>query len=141
MAREEFVFPKGEVISNTNFTGTILLQMPGNNDSIYNTSIGNVTFEPGTRTNWHKQSGGQILLVTDGIGYYQEKWKPAQRIQKGDVVKIPTDTEHWHGAAPDISLTHIAISPNTDKGSVAWLQAVSDNEYSNATKKNIYNLI
>jgi len=130
----ELVFPKGDKITNNNFTGTAWLQMLVNKDSIYNTSIGNVTFEPGARTKWHKHPGGQILLVTDGIGYYQEKGKPALRIQKGDVVKIPTDTEHWHGAAPDYSLTHIAISPNTDKGSVVWLQAVTDEEYSNATK-------
>ena len=105
-----------------------------NNDSIYNTSIGNVTFEPGARTSWHKHPGGQILLVTDGIGYYQEKGKPAQVIRKGDIVKIPLNTEHWHGASPVNSLTHIAISPNTDKGSVVWLEAVSDEEYRNATK-------
>ncbi len=104
------------------------------NDSIYNTSIGNVMFEPGARTNWHKHPGGQILLVTDGEGYYQEKGKPAQLIKKGDVVRIPPDTEHWHGAAPS-SLTHIAISPKTDKGSVVWLQPVTDEEYSQANNK------
>ena len=105
-----------------------------NNDSIYNTTIGNVTFEPKARTNWHKHLAGQILLVTEGMGYYQEKGKPAQLIQKGDVVRIPPDTEHWHGAAPDSGLTHIAINPNTDKGSVVWLKPVTDEEYSIATK-------
>jgi len=132
----ELVFPKGEKITNNNFTGTAWLQMLVINDSIYNTSIGNVTFEPGARTNWHKHPGGQILLVTDGSGYYQEKGKPAEIIQKGDIVKIPLDTEHWHGAASDYSLTHIAISPNTDKGSVVWLQAVTDEEYKQSTKQN-----
>jgi quercetin dioxygenase-like cupin family protein len=130
----ETIFQKGEKITNNNFTGTAWLQMLVNNDSIYNTSIGNVTFEPGARTNWHKHPGGQILLVTDGSGYYQEKGKPAQIIQKGDIVKISPNTEHWHGAARDKSLTHIAISPNTDKGSVVWLASVSDEEYSIATK-------
>jgi quercetin dioxygenase-like cupin family protein len=125
----ELVFSKGDKITNNNFTGTAWLQMLVNNDSIYNTSIGNVTFEPGARTNWHKHPGGQILLVTDGEGYYQEKGKPAQHIRKGDVVRIPPDTEHWHGAAPNSSLTHIAISPNTDKGSVVWLLPVTDEEY------------
>lgn len=128
----ELVFPKGEKITNANFTGTAWLQMLVNNDSIYNTSIGNVTFEPGARTNWHKHPGGQILLVTDGIGYYQEKGKPAQVIRKGDIVKIPLNTEHWHGASPVNSLTHIAISPNTDKGSVVWLHVVTDEEYNQA---------
>jgi quercetin dioxygenase-like cupin family protein len=127
--KTELVFPKGDRITNNNFTGKAWLQMLVNNDSTYSTSIGNVTFEPGARTNWHKHPGGQILLVTDGAGYYQEKGKPAQQLHKGDVVKIPPDTEHWHGARPDSSLTHIAISPNTDKGSVVWLQPVSDEEY------------
>lgn len=127
-------FPKGEKITNNNFTGTAWLQMLVNNDSIYNTSIGNVTFEPGARTNWHKHPGGQILLVTDGKGYYQEKGKPAKLIRKGDVVRIPPDTEHWHGASSGSSLTHIAISPQTDKGSVVWLLPVTDEEYGQSTK-------
>jgi quercetin dioxygenase-like cupin family protein len=132
--KPEPVFPKGDQITNNNFAGTAWLQMLVNNDSTYNTSIGNVTFEPGARTNWHKHPGGQILLVTDGMGYYQEKGKPARLIKKGDVVRIPPDTEHWHGAAPKSGLTHIAISPNTDKGSVVWLQPVTDEEYIQTTK-------
>ncbi|MCK9640194.1 MAG: cupin domain-containing protein [Prolixibacteraceae bacterium] len=128
------VFPKGNKITNNNFTGTAWLQMLVNNDSTYDTSIGNVTFEPGARTNWHKHPGGQILLITDGSGYYQEKGKSAQLLHKGDVVKIPPDVEHWHGAAPDNELTHIAISPNTNKGSVIWLHPVTDEEYSQMGK-------
>ena len=134
MEQEVSPFLKGEKITNNNFTGTAWLQMLVNNDSIYNTTIGNVTFEPGARTNWHKHPGGQILLVTDGKGYYQERGKQAQLIKKGDVVRIPPNTEHWHGAAPDSSLTHVAISPNTDKGSVIWLQPVTDEEYVPFTK-------
>jgi 4-carboxymuconolactone decarboxylase len=125
----DLIFPKGEIITNNNFTGTAWLQMLVNNDSTYTTSIGNVTFEPGARTNWHKHPGGQILLITDGRGYYQEKGKPAQLLQIGDVVKIPPDAEHWHGAAPDNGMTHIAISLNLEKGSVVWLLPVTDQEY------------
>jgi quercetin dioxygenase-like cupin family protein len=132
--KTDLVFPKGEVITNNNFTGTAWLQMLVINDSTYYTSIGNVTFEPKARTNWHKHPGGQILLITDGQGYYQEKGKPAQLLQKGDVVKIPPYAEHWHGAAPEHSLTHIAISPNTDKGSVVWLLPVTDEEYGSVYK-------
>jgi quercetin dioxygenase-like cupin family protein len=105
-----------------------------NSDSLFNTSIGNVTFEPKARTNWHKHPGGQILLVTEGGGYYQEKGKPALRIQKGDVVKIPPGTEHWHGASPDSGLTHIAISLNTDKGEAVWLKPVTNEEYNQSVK-------
>ena len=68
--KAELVFPKGDKITNNNFTGTAWLQMLITNDSTYNTSIGNVTFEPKARTNWHKHPGGQILLVTDGTGCY-----------------------------------------------------------------------
>ena len=127
-------FPKGEKISNSNFTGTAYVYMLITPDNIYNASIGNVTFEPKARTNWHKHPGGQILLVTDGKGFYQEKGKPAQLIRKGDVVRIPPDTEHWHGAAPDSGLTHVAISPNLEKGSVEWLLPVTEEEYGETNK-------
>jgi quercetin dioxygenase-like cupin family protein/alkylhydroperoxidase/carboxymuconolactone decarboxylase family protein YurZ len=127
-------FPKGEKINNNNFTGTAYVYMIITSDSAYQSTVGNVTFEPKARTNWHKHPGGQILLVTDGKGFYQEKGKPAQLIKKGDVVKIPPDTEHWHGAAPDSGLTHIAINPNIDKGSVVWSVPVSDEEYNQANK-------
>jgi quercetin dioxygenase-like cupin family protein len=105
-----------------------------NNDSIYNASIGNVTFEPGARTNWHKHPGGQILLITAGQGFYQEKGKPARVLHKGDVVKIPPGAVHWHGATSGNEMIHIAISPNTDKGSVVWLQPVTDEEYKQSTE-------
>lgn len=125
----KMIFPKGDKITNNNFTGTAFLQMLVQPDTIYNTQIGNVTFEPGARSNWHSHPGGQILLVTSGVGYYQEKGKPKQVIRAGDVMKCPPDVVHWHGASPDSGLSHIAISPNTQKGSVLWLEAVTDEEY------------
>ena len=127
-------FPKGDKITNNNFSGTAWLQMLVTDDSTYHTSIGNVTFEPKARTNWHKHPGGQILLVTEGKGFYQEKDKPAQLIQKGDIVKIPPEMEHWHGAAPDSGLTHIAMSLNTNKGGAVWSGPVTDEEYNRSTK-------
>ncbi len=130
----ETLFPKGDLITNSNFTGTAFLHIFLTNDTIFNTSMGNVTFEPKARTNWHKHPGGQILLVTDGTGYYQEKGEPALKIQKGDVVKIPPFAEHWHGAAPDTGLAHLAISVNNDEGSVVWLNPVTDEEYTNSKK-------
>ena len=92
-------------------------------------AIGNVVFEPGCRNNWHKHPAGQILLVTDGKGYYQEKGKPARLLTKGDVVVIPSHIEHWHGAAQDSSFTHIVVTNNTKQGAVEWLEPVSDEEY------------
>jgi quercetin dioxygenase-like cupin family protein/alkylhydroperoxidase/carboxymuconolactone decarboxylase family protein YurZ len=132
--RNDKVFPKGDKITNDNFSGTAWLNMLVENDSIYNTPIGNVTFEPGARTKWHYHPGGQILLVTRGKGFYQEKGKPIQIIQEGDVIKCPPNVIHWHGATPTDSLTHIAISPNTDKGNVVWLEKVTDEEYNSVRK-------
>jgi 4-carboxymuconolactone decarboxylase len=128
------IFPKGNKITNDNFSGTAWNNMLVENDAIYHTQIGNVTFEPGARTKWHYHPGGQILLVTHGKGYYQEKGKPIQIIQEGDVIKIPPNVIHWHGATPIDSLTHIAISPNTDKGKVVWLEKVTDEEYNSMRK-------
>lgn len=132
--KSETAFPKGEKITNNNFTGTAYSYIMVKPDSTYQAQVGNVTFEPGARTNWHKHPGGQILLVTKGKGYYQENGKAAQFIKKGDVVRIPPDTEHWHGAAPDSGLTHITISPNINKGTVVWLQPVTEEEYSGIKK-------
>ena len=125
------IFSKGEKVSADYFTGTAWLKILVPKDETGSYAVGNVVFEPGCRNNWHTHPAGQILLITDGKGYYQEKGKPAQQLHKGDVVKIPPGAVHWHGAAPDSNLTHIAISPNTDKGSVVWLQPVTDEEYNN----------
>ena len=92
--------------------------------------ISNVTFEPKCRNNWHiHHKGGQILLVTGGRGYYQEDGKPAQELKKGDVVNIPAETKHWHGAAKDSWFSHIAIEVPSEDGSTEWLEEVSDEEY------------
>ena len=123
-------FAKGEINPYSKFfTGTTKLQRLVAQDDIWNSSIANVTFDAGARTNWHKHSGGQILLVTAGEGRYQEKGKEIQIIKKGDVVKIPPDTEHWHGAAPDGEFAHISIEPNLPDNRTIWLEAVTDKEY------------
>ncbi|HJD45463.1 MAG TPA: cupin domain-containing protein [Candidatus Mediterraneibacter norfolkensis] len=92
--------------------------------------IGNVTFEPGCRNNWHiHHKGGQILLVTGGHGWYQEWGKPAQELKAGDVVNIPPEVKHWHGAAADSWFQHLAIEVPAEGASNEWLEAVSDEEY------------
>jgi quercetin dioxygenase-like cupin family protein len=73
--------------------------------------------------------GGQVLLVTEGKGLYQERGKAVRVIQKGDVLKCPSGVAHWHGAMPDTQLIHIAIVPNTEKGSAVWLERVTGKEY------------
>jgi quercetin dioxygenase-like cupin family protein len=120
---------RGTRIISKNFTGTVYLNMLVNQDSIYYTNMGNVSFQPGARTNWHSHQGGQILLVTSGRGYYQEKDKPKQIIRAGDIVKCPPNVLHWHGATPTDSMVHIAIGTNLHNGSVLWQEAVSDSIY------------
>jgi len=126
---ETMVFPKGKKVTNDNFTGTVYLNYLVETDTTHNVNIGSVTFEPGARTNWHYHKGGQILLVTEGTGLYQEKGKPVEIIKKGEVVKCPRNIEHWHGATPTEAMTHIAIGTNTNIGGAVWLKPVTDEEY------------
>lgn len=111
------------------FTGQTYLNMLSANDSVFNAPIGNVTFEPGARTNWHKHSGGQILLVLAGEGRYQERGKDVQILHKGDVVRIAPEVEHWHGAAPESWFTHISVETNVPNNNAQWLEPVTDAEY------------
>ncbi len=123
-------FAKGEPNPyNKFFTGTTNLNMLVNKDDIWNSSIGNVTFKKGSRTNWHKHSGGQILLITAGEGRYQEKNKDIQILKEGDVIKIEPNIEHWHGAAPNRDFAHISIETNLPNNSTTWLDPVTDEEY------------
>ena len=95
--------------------------------------IGNVTFEPGCRNNWHihraKSGGGQILLVTGGRGWYQAEGEPARALFPGDVVVIPAGVKHWHGAAKDSWFSHLAVEVTGEETSNEWLEAVTDEEY------------
>jgi quercetin dioxygenase-like cupin family protein len=126
------IFPKGEKGPAENFTGNAWAVPLVDNDSIYNMLVGNVYFEPGARSNWHRHPSGQILIITDGVGYQQIKGQPRQTIRKGDVVKCPPNVEHWHGASPDTGMQQMYILPKTEKGIVTWLQKVTDEEYNNS---------
>jgi len=123
------IFSKGQPLPQHWFSGnaflTPLVPRDGNNEF----SAGTVTFEPGARTNWHTHPKGQVLLVIDGNGFYQEKGKPARSISKGDVVNIPEDVVHWHGAAASQSMAHIAITNFRGNSQVTWLDPVSDEDY------------
>jgi 4-carboxymuconolactone decarboxylase len=93
-------------------------------------SGGSVAFEPGARTAWHSHPGGQILIVTAGTGRVQPWGGPIEEIQTGDVVRIPADQKHWHGASPHASMTHLAITEPRGGTSVQWMEKVSDEQYS-----------
>jgi len=122
------IFPKGKR-ATLNFTGAAWVTTLVANDDTLTTIISNVVFEAGARNYWHTHPAGQILICTEGTGYYQEKGRPIQTLHAGDVVKILPGVEHWHGASPTSSFTHIAINVNTEKGVVNWLKPVTDEEY------------
>ena len=123
------IFPPGDKITNGYFTGDAYLRPLLPRDKNNDFAIGHVSFDPGARTNWHTHPKGQVLIVTEGQGFYQEEGKAARRIQKGDVVNIPENTKHWHGASANSIMTHIAITNFKGEENVVWLQAVSDTEY------------
>src|SRR3954463_4331876 len=129
------IFPKGELGPAENFTGKAWHTALVANDIVYNSLVGNVYFEPGARSNWHTHPAGQILIITDGVGYYQEKGQPRRTLRKGDVVKCPPNVLHWHGASADTGLQQIYIIPRTEKGVVQWLQPVTNEEYNTAARK------
>lgn len=96
----------------------------------YNCPVYTVTFESKARTHWHSHPGGQILLITGGKGFYQEEGKEAQKLQPGDVVKIPPDVKHWHGVSNSNWFIHVGMSTNLNLGDAEWFGPVTDEEYS-----------
>lgn len=97
--------------------------------------IGNVTFEPACRNNWHihhaDKGGGQMLLVTAGEGWYQEWGQPPRRLKAGDVVHIPAGVKHWHGAAADTWFQHLAIEVSGENCRTEWCEPVAEEAYRN----------
>lgn len=122
------IFPMGEKNDAyaKYFTGQSYLKMLTDGG----VRIANVTFEPGCRNNWHiHHKGGQILLCTAGRGYYQEWGQEARELRPGDVVVVPPEVRHWHGAARDSWFSHLAVEVPAEGASNQWLEAVSDEEY------------
>lgn len=101
-------------------------------------AIGNVTFEPACRNNWHihhaDKGGGQMLLVTAGEGWYQEWGKSARKLFPGDVVNIPANVKHWHGAAADSWFQHLAIEVPGENCKTEWCEEVTDKDYNKLKK-------
>lgn len=128
IAQDKSFFSKGEKSPNVHHVGDVWLKEIYGADSIFNSSISIATFAVGARLDWHKHPGGQILMFTEGEGYYQEKGKPKQTVHKGEMIKCLPDVEHWHGATPKSGVTYIASSP-TQKGKTLWSQRVTDESY------------
>jgi quercetin dioxygenase-like cupin family protein len=131
MSEFKDVFLRGE--ENTAYSKYFVGQSYLNMLSVEQVVIGNVTFEPGCRNNWHihhaKSGGGQILLCTAGRGYYQEWGKEPRELTPGDVVNIPAEVKHWHGAAPDSWFSHVAVEVPGTETKNEWCEPVSDEDY------------
>jgi len=111
------------------FTGTVRIDPLFSAEAPGRAAGASVTFEPGARTAWHTHPAGQTLLVTSGLGRAQREGGPVEEIRPGDIIWFPAGEKHWHGAAPNVAMTHIAIQEVVDGRAVDWLEKVSDAEY------------
>lgn len=111
------------------FTGAVRVEMLHVPEPPARASAGSVSFSPGARTHWHTHPLGQTLIVTAGVGRVQRWGGPVDEIRPGDVVRIPPGIKHWHGAAPDSGMTHLALTEQLDGKAVDWLEAVSAEQY------------
>jgi quercetin dioxygenase-like cupin family protein len=129
--QNEMVFPIGA--PNTGFAQYFVGQSFLQPLSTSQAGIFNVTFEPACRNNWHihhaTKGGGQILICVAGRGYYQEWGKPAQELHPGDIVNIPPEVKHWHGAAADSWFSHLAVEVPGEGTSNEWCEPVDADEY------------
>lgn len=129
--QNEMIFPIGE--PNTAYAKYFIGNSYIAPISTEQVMFSNVTFEPRCRNNWHihhaAKGGGQTLVCVAGRGWYQEEGKPAVEMRPGDVVNIPANVKHWHGAAADSWFAHLAFSVPGEKVSNEWLEPVSDEEY------------
>jgi quercetin dioxygenase-like cupin family protein len=130
-SKSNAIFKRGELLSSDIITGKAWHKILVDHDSVLTSVVGCEEFEAGSRNIWHSHPGGQILIITDGVGYHQIKGQPIQVLRKGDVVKCQPDVIHWHGASKDSSVTQIYILPNTEKGIVNWFERVTDEQYNN----------
>ncbi|CAI1568447.1 MULTISPECIES: (R)-mandelonitrile lyase [Serratia] len=111
------------------FTGKVRIDAPFAGSEPARVGGATVTFEPGARTAWHTHPLGQTLIVTQGRGWIQVWGEEIQEMNQGDIVWIPEDVKHWHGATPETAMTHIAIAESLNGSPVDWLEQVSDAQY------------
>jgi quercetin dioxygenase-like cupin family protein len=116
------------------FTGTVRIDSPFQGTEPARVGGATVTFEPSARTAWHTHPLGQTLIVTAGLGLVQEWEGPVREIRPGYVVWIPAGVKHWHGAAPESAMSHIAIAEAQDGKVVDWMEQVTDEQYASANK-------
>jgi 4-carboxymuconolactone decarboxylase len=114
----------------SNFTGSVRVEPVFQAIAPGRATGSDVTFEPGARTAWHVHAAGQTLIVTTGVGRVQQWGAPADEIRPGDVVRIPPNVKHWHGASPEAAMSHLAITESLNGRSVEWMELVTDSQYS-----------
>lgn len=125
---EKTPFPKGELSTTTNHTGDIWLNELNIGDATFDPSVAQAVYGKAAKLDWHIHPGGQVLLITEGTGYCQERGKPVRIVHKGDFINSAPGVEHWHGAVPNSTFAYIAVTP-TSKGKTIWLKPVSEEEY------------
>jgi quercetin dioxygenase-like cupin family protein len=121
--------------SADHFTGRVRIDTPFRGEAPARVYGASVIFEAGARTDWHSHTLGQTLIITSGTGLIQRWGDPDEIIRQGDVVWIPPDQKHWHGAAPDSAMTHLAIVEHLDGKSTEWMEKVSDKQYGSSTSE------
>ena len=134
-AADKFTFGNGNPFSSGNFSGNVwlsgVLDFPNEAGA---PGVHNVVFDKGCYNSWHSHAGGQVLIVTDGVGYHQVKGGEIQVLHPGDVAFCPPGATHWHGAAPDSTFAHLAANTNPGKKGVVWGARLSAEEYKKLPK-------
>lgn len=125
---QESIFHKGELAANVHHSGNIWLSHISHSNETFDYNVVQVVSESGSKLDWHQHPKGQQLIITNGIGYYQERGKEVQVVQKGDRISCQPNIEHWHGATQLTAVTYIAISGNAK---TKWLEPVPDETYKN----------
>jgi quercetin dioxygenase-like cupin family protein len=120
---------KTTIASSENFTGHVAVTTLFSPSETSNASGANVEFAPGARSAWHTHPAGQTLVITSGIGWVQEQGAAKREVRPGDVVFIPPNIRHWHGATDSASMTHIAVTPTDGTSFATWSEHVSDAQY------------
>src|SRR6266566_2068988 len=115
------------------FTGSVSINPLLSENPPAHTSGGRVTFEAGARTAWHSHPLGQTLIVTAGTGWVQQWGGQVEEMRQGDVIWIPPNVKHWHGATASTSMTHIGIQESLDGKTVEWMEKVRDEQYGKVT--------
>lgn len=128
-AQESTPFPKGAVAPNVHHTGTVWLSELVEAGEAFDYAVALATFEAGAKLDWHVHPGGQVLLVTEGTGYYQEEGAPLRVVRAGDVIEAHPGVKHWHAATPDDGVAYLAITASHPSGRTLWAERVTEAEY------------